>query len=458
MKTIEKIISYGLYLLVFILPLQTRWIIRYGELNGGYFEYGTRSLYAVDVLLVSLLILFLVFKFKQKTIGANVMKMPVLWGLVGALELIIFVSIFFAPDKMIAICSYIKLLFGIGLFWLIMHASYSHIKLVYAFLAGIAIQACIGIWQFFTQTGFSSKWLGMAEHLPETLGTSVVQTLNGERWLRAYGELDHPNMLGGLIAIGFILLVIIISRSQVFEKSPSKNIQSDKETWQSVWHFALVVLFSYGLFFSFSRSAWSGFLIGLLVLLALSLYRNDAFKQIRLLQTLLIIVVLFSILGLQNKELLVTRVSGQAPLEEKSTQERMESIHLANVVIKDNWLFGTGIGNYTQYVYQNIDSTKESWYYQPVHNAYLLVLAEIGIMGLAIFVGLMLYAFYRLIQNVKLGITEDIYYIALLAALTVMFMFDHLWLSLHFGMLLMWLILGLICRDKNVTLKSQIEY
>ena len=62
----KRIIEYGLYLLVFLLPIQTRWIIKPGELNGGYLEYGTVSLYITDIVLIALLLLFVVFYFKTR--------------------------------------------------------------------------------------------------------------------------------------------------------------------------------------------------------------------------------------------------------------------------------------------------------------------------------------------------------------------------------------------------------
>ena len=63
MKFLEKIYSSGIYLLVFLLPLQTRWIVRPGVLNGGYFEYGTISVYGTDVLLIIILLVFIIPKF-----------------------------------------------------------------------------------------------------------------------------------------------------------------------------------------------------------------------------------------------------------------------------------------------------------------------------------------------------------------------------------------------------------
>ncbi|MFH0924009.1 MAG: hypothetical protein V1825_04730 [Candidatus Falkowbacteria bacterium] len=61
LKTINKTIEYGLYLLVFLLPIQTRWIIKLGES-----EYGTVSLYGTDILLIMLIALFAVLHFKTK--------------------------------------------------------------------------------------------------------------------------------------------------------------------------------------------------------------------------------------------------------------------------------------------------------------------------------------------------------------------------------------------------------
>ena len=66
MKKIRKIIEYGLYLLVFLLPWQTRWIIKAGMINGGYSEYGTISLYGTDILLIILLMIKIIQKQYQQ--------------------------------------------------------------------------------------------------------------------------------------------------------------------------------------------------------------------------------------------------------------------------------------------------------------------------------------------------------------------------------------------------------
>ncbi len=63
---LQKIIEYGLYLFLFILPWQTRWIIKEGEINGGYFEYETYSLYGSDILLIVVLFLAGIYFFRKR--------------------------------------------------------------------------------------------------------------------------------------------------------------------------------------------------------------------------------------------------------------------------------------------------------------------------------------------------------------------------------------------------------
>ncbi len=203
-KKLSKIIEYSLYFLAFVLPWQTRWIISPGEINNGYSEYLTISFYAIDVLIISLIILLAIYKSKE---GLKEEKINIFWWLVAGLELAVFISIFFATDNGLAIFYYLRFLLGIGFLWLIVSASYSEAKFILSLLSGFFIQALLAVWQFITQSTFSFKWLGLASHYASELGVSVVEA-GGERWLRAYGGLDHPNMLGGVMAVGIILVLL----------------------------------------------------------------------------------------------------------------------------------------------------------------------------------------------------------------------------------------------------------
>ena len=454
MNHINKTIEYGLYLLVFLLPIQTRWIIKAGES-----EYGTISLYGTDLLLAMLIALFVVYKVYSRKLRVASCELRVYWRLIAGLELIIFISIFFASDKMIAIYRYGVLLLGIGLFWLIVSANYNKIKLIYCFLAGIFFQAGLGIWQFLTQSSFACKWLGMAEHDASVLGASVIETISsidgiGERWLRAYGGMDHPNVLGGVLAVGILLIIGLIIKHSDF-----KVKKLEIGNWKlgisqiSNFKFQISIFTSYfllftSLFFTFSRGAWLGLAVGVFIMLALMVVKKDLLGQKKLLQIILMSSVLIFILFSQFQDLVSTRLSNSARLEVKSNVERIESYKDSWEMIKGNWLFGVGVGNYileTGNWKLEIGDNAPVRRHQPAHNVFLLVWAEIGIVGLLFFIALLL-----CVMRCELRVAScelRVASCALLIAMIIMFTIDHWWWSLHFGIFLFWMILGLAIRE-----------
>ena len=61
-------------LFLFLLPWQTRWFYQSGSLNGGYWEYGTFSLYGTQILLWLIIILFAAHKFGRKVFWTKVLS------------------------------------------------------------------------------------------------------------------------------------------------------------------------------------------------------------------------------------------------------------------------------------------------------------------------------------------------------------------------------------------------
>ncbi|MCU0679137.1 MAG: O-antigen ligase family protein [Planctomycetes bacterium] len=356
MNKLKKIIEYGLYLLVFLLPIQTRWIVKAGEIGGAYSEYGTISLYGADILLFLLLVLLIVYKLRVTSCELRVTR---IWWVIAGLELMVFVSIFVASDKVLALYRYGVFLSGVGLFWLVTSAGYNRVKLIYAFLAGILLQAVLGIWQFLTQSSFANKWLGLAFHDAGALGTSVIETVGADgvgdpstwlgagRWLRAYGGLDHPNVLGGLLVVGILTMAyLMLGRKQIANEFSIFNFQFSNNFQFSIFNFSIFIILIACLFFTFSRSAWLGLVVGLMVMLGTAVIRKDYWAQKKILEAVLagavMVFILFNIYG----NLVSTRLSQTGRLEVKSTNERIESYKDAWGVIKSNWWLGAGIGNY----------------------------------------------------------------------------------------------------------------
>jgi len=427
-KKLNKTIEYGLYALVFLLPWQTRWIIRGGELSGGYLEYETISLYVVDIIIVLLIFLFISSYFVNRKISDIRYQISSFWWCIAALEFFVFISIFFAPLKSLALFAYGRLLLGIGFFWLVTEVKYNFTKLSLSFIAGAALQAGLGIWQFVTQSTFASKYLGIASHDPGELGTAVIEIFTsdgiGERWLRAYGGLDHPNIFGALSVIALLLLTGIIIKSQA---------KKWKYLYYSLW---LILLL--GLFSSFSRTAWLAFSIGLLSIFIASILQKKYLAQKRILQ----LVLMGSVLGFMFVSLygglISARLSINSRLEQKSVFERVAGHEQGINLSRENLIFGAGVSNFSRAL-SKLQPGERSWYYQPVHNTYLLVLAEIGIFG---FLSYILIVFYVKIGK-KHNLSKHICKFGIYISLIVLLFFDHFWWSLHFGVLLFWFILGL---------------
>lgn len=431
MLNFKKIIEYGLYLLVFLLPLQTRLFIRQGELEGVYSEYLTISLYGIDILLIIFLILFSILKIKNTKLGD--FKNSTVWIIIGVFEFFVFISAVFADDKLLAFYKYAVFLLGIGFFWLIKSASYDFLKLLLSFFAGVFFQAVLGVWQFISQSSFASKWLGMALHNPAELGVSVIETIGadgiGERWLRAYGGLDHPNILGGLMVLGLLLLISLSNRKTEKIKKFYKG---------KVFYYLFVFILVLSLFFSFSRTGWLAFGVGVLIIIIFTFLEKDWLKQKNVLEIILTSSILIVIPFFTYQNLVNTRLYVDERLEQKSINERTVYLNEAQGIIKENILVGVGMGNY---VLNIKDDKKTAWDYQPVHNVFLLVLAEIGFFGFVSFLILILYFAYQGIKN-----TKNYLAFPLLFSLVLIMLFDHWLWSFHFGILLFWFCFGIILK------------
>jgi len=437
MKILEKIIEYGLYLFVFLLPWQTRLILREGNLNG-YWEYGTFSIYATEILLWAIFILAAVWwtikKLKVKNeklkvsvgnlnLEANtkykILNTKYFLGILSIFIVWSLISFLWSDSKSLALYFWHWLAEAAGLFLILRTIKFDAAKLMWAFVLSALIQAGLGLWQFLSQSAFSSKWLGMAFHDPAVPGTVVVETAL-RRWLRAYGALPHPNMLAGFLAAAMFFTF------RLYQK-----------IGYGIKKLFLPVIFSilsFGLFTTFSKSV----ILSFLAVLILSWFTFFIFKQskeskIDLLKFTLIFLVIAAIFGVIFWEPAETRIIGAERLEIKSTAERIGYFGEARQLIKNNPFFGVGLGNYTLAVHNEINPNLQSWDYQPVHNIYLLILAELGITGLFLWLALIFIIFKKLrITNYQLPI------IFLFIGL-----FDHYLWTLYFGMTLVWLALGI---------------
>jgi O-antigen ligase len=427
-KKVEKILEWGIYLWIFLLPWQTRLIIEQGMLKKDLWEYGTVSLYAVDILLIILFILRMMTGRDSKTYSAPTGRNVSIWPLAVGLLVVSFISIYWARDSYVSLYGVVKVAEGILLYRLISSSKYSLEKAGIAFVASAVVQSVISILQFTMQKTVSSKWLGMASHESFVSGTSVVETATN-RFLRAYGSLPHPNILAGFLAVGIIILL---------------GFYLHKKTSFNKYILGLLAILIAGLYFSFSRAGWLGVLIAIIYFLATAIYQSKNWRT-EIAKIVGVIAVVFIMLTMIYPETLSTRIVSTARLEQKSFSDRATYFQQATDLLEENWLHGVGINNYTLAVKDSVDSGLPGKDYQPVHNVYLLVFTELGFFGLVIFLAIILSVVVNTWQEFSKSNTNIwvIVYAGIFGIMLVLFLFDHYFWTLSAGIMLFWLVLGL---------------
>ncbi len=266
--------------------------------------------------------------------------------------------------------------------------------------------------------GFYLRWpgsLAAADH-----GASVVQNVAGVRWLRAYGTLPHPNILGGMM---LIYLGAVIERF----------ITTGRKFWLMAVALGVMTL---GL--SFSRSAWLG--AGVALLSGVILFPRIHFVRVR--RVLLVGAVAAALTALPLLPFFFTRIAGGQgiAIEDKSVADRVLLIQATADVIRARPFFGVGAGTFVESLAR---LPGQPIPLEPVHNIFLLVTAETGSCGAAALLALGLALLSRMWQrHRKAESGEAVWVLVVLGALTVG-LFDHYWWTLPPARLLFGVALGL---------------
>ncbi len=422
---LDKIMKYGVLIFVFLIPWQARIILSEGSINGGYWEYGTTSLYATEIILLFLMlcVVFLSvvrvkkakFCFSDIHFFSPKFLFLVLIAWAGA-------SVFWSYDKIVALKKLIVLIEAVFVFVVASSGLISKKSLAAAFLLSSTAQAILAMVQFFSQEIYSSTLLGISSQDPADLGVSVVETAL-RRWLRAYGSFPHPNILAGWIVMGLAFLV--------------NDLRRKSKTLADIARYPILVILVSGLILTFSRSAWFGFLLFLIVCFFL-MAKNGSFFQMA--KTAFVVLITFFVFFTIFKEPIDARLLSEGRLESKSNFDRILSVSEACEIFKLNPFLGVGIGNYGLAVHNYIDNSREAWSYQPVHNTFLLFLAELGSIGTVIF------AFLVLVLAKK---SDWRFFIFMIIPVIVISFFDHYFWSLYPGTMMLCAYSGILLRPSE---------
>lgn len=404
--------------------------------------------YLPTVYLTDLLIIFLLMTWAVEWATAF---RPAFSGRVSKLYLLLFlfiawagISIFGAQDKAIAIYRLGRFLLYVFLaLWMKAHLKLPRDfgKIRWSLLTGVFVESLLAIFQWGKGgTVFGFYFLGEPSFNGLMAGIARTGFL-GEIHSRAYGTFPHPNILGAYLALFLPWLLL-----------PSD--------WRSRFiRVTAIVLCVAALFFSFSRTAWVVAALGVLLYSLLTRPGIEA-KLISAarLGLLAVFLIFFLMSGSLNDPLSLSR--------------RLELTSISTQMIRASPLLGVGFGNF---ILRMDDFGRVSgWirFLQPVHNVFLLVGAETGIVGLTLFLLFFALLFYKLFllfrRSLHLPAAVPIagpmagtlqlllrrfngeqqlltrLLLVNLFQLLLLGLADHFFLTTAQGLLLLWIIVGLV--------------
>ncbi|HTM69032.1 MAG TPA: O-antigen ligase family protein [Candidatus Binatia bacterium] len=427
--TLREITSLVFTVLVAFAPSGTRWILKTGSIAGHPVEPGTVSVFGMQLVAIAFAALvFGAYGWKGVT---DAVRRPA--GMFAAcVALAAMLSSFQAQDALAGLTSASFAVTAVAVFLAIQMFRPDPREVLTGFVGGAVFQVALGGYQFFTQSAFASKWLGMATHSADQLGAFVVETGSG-RWLRAYGSLSHPNIFGLYVGIGLLMCIALAAY-----RGHGRHTR----------FYALMPLIAAGLLFSFSRSAILGVAAGFLWMVV-SAYGSVAAPEYRrvLVPSFIIIAVTAAALALFYGDPLLTRATANGRLEAQSIGDRGNQYTDAMSLLADHLFTGVGIGQMPLALARESANARNWWQYDYVHNVPVLVAVETGILGLIAWLGFvgatLLVVRDRLMHKSAVSSGVTVYAAAFLAML-VASLFDHFLWSSWFGQLLFWCVAGLL--------------
>ncbi len=154
----------------------------------------------------------------------------------------------------------------------------------------------------------------------------------------------------------------------------------------------------------------------------------------------------FVSVGLVYREPALTRASVQGRLEWRSWNERQTLTADALKLVSRHAALGVGAGEMPAAVWRELADARSGWQYQEVHNLPLLVLVDIGAVGLAFWL-LLLGWIVRCLWPLRSAGAAAAVPAAMLGAGLVAGLFDHFLWSSWPGQLLFWLACGLTAAE-----------
>jgi hypothetical protein len=341
-------------------------------------------------------------------------------------------SAFSSADRVFSIYQSVRLALLFGLFLYALNEVRS-LGLIFLWAAvGAAAQAAVAVEQALRQHSLGLTRLHELVLDPSQSGISVV--VNGTvRTLRAYGLTDHPNILGGCLAIALILLLI-----WHLQIAPPWRVLTG----------GVIILSALGLFLTFSRSAWLGLAGGLILIAAWLARRRDGERLTQLMVLASACLLVLAPFIWQDAAALGVRLGANgsftgATVENQSINERILLARQAIGLFAAHPLTGVGVGTFPQVMRQA--NPNYAFGLQPPHQVALDLAAETGVFGGIFYLVLEIAPWAALVaarRRLRFSL-ELIGISAALLAISVISLLDYYPWMFSPGQLWQWLLWGL---------------
>lgn len=429
----------GFWTLLILIPFRLRLVLLERPIGTLYGDYTDFLLFPSQLALMFTLSVWLL----DKTIHKQSFKPVPFFVTVPliALTLISAISILASLDWQLSVYHVIFLVLLLGFVYYIVDNVRNPGDVALPIALQLAIQSGVGISQFLNQRDTGLQLAGEYVLCPATAGVSVVTSAD-QRWLRAYGLSDHPNILGGCLAFGLLLLLGHVlyaeKRKQIFIYLP------------------LFIAGNIALFFTFSRSAWLAYGCGVGLLGVLAHRKYELLRRMRQIAILVVIVMLP--LTVIFSELVATRLPfipgvERHASEQQSLGERVILNDIAVQIFTENASLGTGIGTSPQAIRQQAPDLPTD--YQPAHFSLLTAATEIGLFGVTVYALLLVAPWIAFAVNKKLRHSAAMQTVSMaLLAVTIVGFFDYYPWYATAGRLWQFFIWGLWATTYHTTLSS----
>lgn len=427
----ERFIFYSC---IFLLPFQVgRFVFSFAPIESSF--YHQVFIYLSDVLIVGLLG-FWGWRILKDGQERNAYFAAIKKDFLLSLFLVFSgLSVFVAANKGLAIFHFIKL-FEFALFYFYIRQNFRYIDInffSYIFIGSALIQAFIADLQFHFQqnVGGLLRYLGESPLSPNISGVAKIDE-NGIKLIRGYGTFPHPNILAAfLISAVLMTYYTVLSNASLIRHKINDAFQG------KMTYLFLIFAVLLGLFLTFSKIALASFIVVCAFLTALTYFKNINFLKSDIYKIFFTTFIIFISLFVVFNQEIFARFS-----ETQSVSQRIFYSDISFNAIALSPVLGVGIGNFIDYFY-NTHSVLPDWQYQPVHNLFLLIASETGIISGFLFIAFIAISIYRFLKNKNNQIFNWIIFFIFINFL-ILANFDHYFWTLQQGRILFWLILGLL--------------